>query len=87
MGSFLLQALSRPAHYVVEVVEQFSHPREALENFAIGTLPENLACARLPSQACKGVAVTSHLPKRVRSISVRSRNTRARGSPGPHSGP
>jgi hypothetical protein len=30
MGSFLLQALSRSAHCIVEMVEQFLHPREAL---------------------------------------------------------
>ena len=67
-GSFVLQALSRPAHCFVEMVEQFSHPREALQVFAVGTLPKYLACSRLLRQASQGDAVTSHLLKRVRSF-------------------
>ena len=67
-GSFVLQALSRPAHCIVEMVEQFSHPREALQVFAVGTLPKYLACSRLLRQASQGDAVTSHLLKRVRSF-------------------
>ena len=42
-GSFVLQALSRPAHCFVEMVEQFSHLREALQGFAVGLLPKDLA--------------------------------------------
>ena len=67
-GSFVLQALSRPAHCFVEMVEQFSHPREALQVFAVGTLPKYLACSRLLRQASQGDAVTPHLLKRVRSF-------------------
>ena len=50
------------------MVEQFSHPCEALQVFAVGTLPKYLACSRLPRQASQGDAVTSHLLKRVRSF-------------------
>lgn len=64
--SFVLQALSRPAHCFVEMVEQFSHPREALQGFAVGLLPKHLACNRLLSQACQRDAVTPHLPQRKR---------------------
>ncbi len=48
-GSFVLQALSRPAHCIVEMIEQFSHPREALPGFAVGMRPKHLACYRLLS--------------------------------------
>ena len=67
-GSFVLQALSRPAHCFLEMVEQFSHPREALQGFAVGTLSKHLACNRLLSQACQRDAVTPHLPQRVRRL-------------------
>ena len=50
------------------MVEQFSHPCEALQVFAVGTLPKYLACSRLLRQASQGDAVTSHLLKRVRSF-------------------
>ena len=67
-GSFVLQALSRPAHCFVEMVEQSSNPREALQVFAVGTLPKYLACSRLLRQASQGDAVTSHLLKHVPSF-------------------
>lgn len=67
-GSFVLQALRRPAQCIVEMVEQFSHTCEALQVFAVGTLPKYLACSRLLRQASQGGAVTSHLLKRVRSF-------------------
>ena len=67
-GSFVQQALSRPAQCIVEMVEQFSHPCKALQVFAVGTLPKYLACSRLLRQASQGDAVTSHLLKRVRSF-------------------
>ena len=67
-GSFVRQALSRSAQCIVETVEQFSHPCEALEVFAVGTLLKYLACSWLLCQASQGDAVTSHLLKRVRSF-------------------
>ena len=67
-GSFVLQALSRPAHCFLEMVEQFSHPREALQGFSVGPLSKHLACNRLLSQACQRDAVTPHLPQRVRRL-------------------
>jgi hypothetical protein len=48
------------------MVEQFSHPCEALQVFAVGTLPKYLACSRLLRQASEGDAVTPHLSNRVR---------------------